>query len=83
MNDALTSVQQLLDSVAAWWTNIALVVSNLATIEFSDIYTLLVRWVFPVLAVTILVRCVLPLLRRRRYDTVWGYLRCQAAYGSR
>lgn len=74
MNDALTSVQQLLDSVAAWWTNIALVVSNLATIEFSDIYTLLVRWVFPVLAVTILVRCVLPLLRRRRYDTVWGYL---------
>ena len=46
MNDALTSVQQLLDSVAAWWTNIALVVSNLATIEFSDIYTA-GRWCSP------------------------------------
>ncbi len=74
MSDALTSVQQLLESVTTWWANIALVISNLATIDFSDIYTLLARWVFPVLAVTILVRCVLPLLRNQGYDTVWGYL---------
>lgn len=74
MNDALASLQQLLDSIAAWWANIALVIGNLATIEFTDIYTLLVRWVFPVLAVTVFLRCVLPLLRNQGYDTVWGYL---------
>jgi len=74
MSDALTSVQQLLESITAWWANIALVIGNLATIDFSDIYTLLVRWVFPVITVTVFLRCVLPLLRSPGRDTVWGYL---------
>lgn len=37
-------------------------------------YTLVVRWIFPVLAVTIFLRCLLPLLQDRREKAVWGYL---------
>ncbi|MGE5544485.1 MAG: FHA domain-containing protein, partial [Bacillota bacterium] len=74
MNNALAGLRQLLDSIVAWWANIALLISNLATIDFVDIYTLLARWVFPVLAVTIFLRCVLPLLRNQKYESVWGYL---------
>lgn len=37
-------------------------------------YTLVVRWVFPILAVAILLRCILPLLKTKKTKDVWGYL---------
>ncbi|HZK01844.1 MAG TPA: FHA domain-containing protein, partial [Anaerovoracaceae bacterium] len=37
-------------------------------------YTSLVRWIFPILAVIIFCRCVLPLLYDDGYDKVWGFL---------
>ncbi|HEX2938187.1 MAG TPA: FtsW/RodA/SpoVE family cell cycle protein [Ruminiclostridium sp.] len=39
-----------------------------------QIYTLLVRWVMPVLAIIIVVRCILPLLANRGKNIPWGYL---------
>lgn len=40
----------------------------------GEIYTLLTRWIFPVLAVVILLRCVRPLLQDRNNNAVWGHL---------
>lgn len=40
----------------------------------GDYYTLLVRWVFTVLAIVIFLWCIIPLLRDRKSKTVWGYL---------
>lgn len=40
----------------------------------GELYTLIVRWVFPILAITIFLRCISPLRQNRRGDTVWGYL---------
>ncbi|NLV16296.1 MAG: FtsW/RodA/SpoVE family cell cycle protein [Syntrophomonadaceae bacterium] len=74
MSNYLESANQILNKIIALYSNIALMMGELKTIEFSDIYLLLIRWVFPVLAVTIFVRCVLPLLRSEPYNTVWGYL---------
>lgn len=39
------------------------------------IYTLVIRWVFPLLAVIIFARCVLPLLHEGKKSGAWGYLR--------
>ena len=41
------------------------------------LYTFAVRWVFPVLAITIFLKGLLPLLQNRREKTVWGYLHRQ------
>lgn len=40
----------------------------------SAYYTLVVRWVFPILAVAILLRCILPLLKTKQTKDVWAYL---------
>lgn len=74
MNEFFMNLQRLLETAAAWWAGVTMFFNNLATIDFADIYTLLVRWVFPLLAVGILVRCVLPLLRNRGNNRIWGYL---------
>ncbi len=37
-------------------------------------YTLVVRWVLPVLAVAVFLRCLLPLLQGRKGSALWGYL---------
>jgi len=42
--------------------------------RISAYYTLVVRWIFPILAVAILLRCILPLLKVKRTRDVWGYL---------
>ncbi len=68
------SLQRLLETTAAWWASVTTFFYNLSTIEFADIYTLLVRWVFPPLAVGILVRCILPLMRHQGNNRIWGYL---------
>lgn len=40
----------------------------------SAYYTLVVRWIFPLLAVAILLRCILPLIRTNKTKEVWAYL---------
>lgn len=50
MDALFTSLQRLLDMTAARWANITMFFSSLSTIGFADIYTLFVRWVFPLLA---------------------------------
>jgi cell division protein FtsW (lipid II flippase) len=40
----------------------------------SGYYTLILRWIFPLLAVAIFLRCILPLLQVKKSETVWGYL---------
>jgi len=44
------------------------------TLPPAEIYTLVVRWVLPVLATVIAVRCFVMLLSNRKYQRVWGYL---------
>jgi cell division protein FtsW (lipid II flippase)/pSer/pThr/pTyr-binding forkhead associated (FHA) protein len=43
-------------------------------IEVSGYYTLAVRWIFPLLASVIFLRCVLPLSQVKKRKAVWGYL---------
>jgi len=40
----------------------------------GESYALAVRWVFPVLAMILFLRCILPLLQYRKRKAVWGYL---------
>lgn len=42
--------------------------------EISEVYTLLVRWILPVLAVTIFIRCILPLIWTEKQNKTWAYL---------
>lgn len=60
-SDALNSVSDFFRNI---FTNIA----------SGEVYTLLIRWILPLLAVMILIRCVLPLLNSRREDTPRGFL---------
>ncbi|NLL22129.1 MAG: FtsW/RodA/SpoVE family cell cycle protein [Firmicutes bacterium] len=43
----------------------------------TDLYTFVARWIFPVLAIAIFLRCIFPLLQNRREKTVWGLLHMQ------
>ncbi len=40
----------------------------------AEIYTLIVRWIFPALAVTIVFRSVITLLSNRKQSRIWAYL---------
>lgn len=40
----------------------------------SSYYTLVVRWIFPILATAILLRCILPLIKINKSKEVWAYL---------
>lgn len=40
----------------------------------AEVYTLIIRWIMPGLAVLILIRCILPLLSARKENTPWGFL---------
>ncbi len=42
--------------------------------ETSEIFTLVTRWILPILAVMVFFRCILPLLKDGKRNTVWGYL---------
>ncbi|NLM46417.1 MAG: FtsW/RodA/SpoVE family cell cycle protein [Firmicutes bacterium] len=44
------------------------------TAQAASAYTLVARWLFPLLALVILVRCLVPLIQERSANTVWGYL---------
>jgi len=42
--------------------------------DLAGFYTLLTRWLLPILTVAIFVRCVLPLLHQGKQQEAWGYL---------
>ncbi|MDD3169349.1 MAG: FHA domain-containing protein, partial [Eubacteriales bacterium] len=73
---------QIMGAVRAWSDNI---IAGIATylsnpIEFVEFYTFAVRWIFPVLAVAIFVRCILPLLHGGGSNRIWGFLEIKDAY---
>lgn len=82
MDIIIESFKQIMEGVRAWADRvIAGVQTYLANpIEFSEFYTFVVRWIFPVLAAAILVRCVLPLLRDGGSGRIWGFLEVRDAY---
>jgi len=49
-------------------------------VTFGDVYTLVVRWILPVLSILIFVRCVLPLLHGGSSSRIWGFLEVKDAY---
>jgi len=49
-------------------------------VTFGDVYTLVVRWIFPVLSILIFIRCVLPLLHGGSSARIWGFLEVKDAY---
>ena len=63
-------MQQVLQETAG---SIYPLLTDLAS-QAANTYTLVARWLFPLLSLVILVRCLVPLIRERSTDTVWGYL---------
>lgn len=49
-------------------------------VTLGEFYTFIMRWVFPILAVLIFIRCILPLLRSTGEHRVWGFLEVKDAY---
>lgn len=82
MEIVIESIRQIMDGIRGWADRvvegIAAYLSN--PIEFVEFYTFVVRWIFPVLAVLVLLRCVLPLLRSSGSDRIWGFLEIKDAY---
>ena len=74
MNVFWENVRQLMDRVLVRAADIS---GNMGSFfshyeMLTEIYTMLARWIFPILAVLIVVRCLLPLLQERKSSTVWG-----------
>lgn len=80
--DIIENFNQIMDGVRAWADRVIASVQAYLTnpIEFSEFYTFAVRWIFPILAAAILVRCVLPLLRDGGSSKIWGFLEIKDAY---
>ncbi|UNC91053.1 FtsW/RodA/SpoVE family cell cycle protein [Candidatus Contubernalis alkaliaceticus] len=76
MTDILEIAQQLLDMLLAKFADMFVSVGNFPELSkwAAELYTLVVRWVFPILALTIFLRCILPLLHNGKGNKVWGYL---------
>ncbi|WP_051280259.1 FtsW/RodA/SpoVE family cell cycle protein [Anaerovorax odorimutans] len=76
MDNILDIIEQLLNTVVVWSQNIGvkfgIFLSNY--INPAEIYTLVFRWIIPVLAVMIFFRCISILLSNAGYNTVWGFL---------
>ncbi len=76
MNVFWENVRQLMDRVLVRAADIS---GNMGSFfshyeMLTEIYTMVARWIFPILAVLIVIRCFLPLLQERKSSTVWGYL---------
>lgn len=82
MDNIIESYNQIMDGVRTWADRVvADVQAYLANpIDFAEFYTFVVRWIFPVLAAAILIRCVLPLLRDGGSSRIWGFLEIKDAY---
>lgn len=62
---ASTAIENLGASIGAYLAN---------PIEFSEFYTFVARWIFPVLAVLIFFRCILSLFQGGGSNKIWGFL---------
>ncbi|MBR0599393.1 FtsW/RodA/SpoVE family cell cycle protein [Sinanaerobacter chloroacetimidivorans] len=73
---------QVLDWILSRSANIIASVGVLVSdaIDLPGLYTLVVRWVFPVLAFLVLIRCMLPLLQNEGYNRAWGFLEIPNGY---
>ena len=82
MDILIENIKQIMDGIRAWADSvIAGIASYLSDpIEFVEFYTFVVRWIFPILAAVILVRCILPLLRSGDANRIWGFLEIKDAY---
>lgn len=85
----LGNIPAWLGSILAWLGNVpvwfgdmkASVEGYLADpIEFVEFYTFVVRWIFPVLASIIFVRCIMPLLQGGVSSRIWGFLEIKGGY---
>lgn len=83
MNHFIESAKQLLSAHLTRFAELIASIINLAArLEVAEelhtsaveLYTLVVRWLFPILAITIFLRCILPPLQDRKGKPVWGYL---------
>lgn len=76
MNDFLEYAKRLLEGVLTRFTDIFVNTGySHGQLEVAvELYTLVIRWVFPILALAIFLRCILPLLQNRKEKAVWGYL---------
>lgn len=80
--DYMAQINQIIDGTRAWADGmITAVQAYMANpIEFGEFYTFVVRWIFPVLAVLIFVRCAVPMLRGGGSNRIWGFLEIKDAY---
>lgn len=76
MDNVLEIIKLLFDWIIMWFSNIIVAIGTILSnsIDITEFYTFIVRWIFPVLAVMVFFRCILPLLHDKGYDTVWGFL---------
>jgi len=82
MDIVIEKINQIMDGVRAWADG---VINSIAAyladpIEFVEFYTFVVRWIFPLLAAVIFIRCILPLLQGGGTSRIWGFLEIKDAY---
>ncbi|MFA6309403.1 MAG: FtsW/RodA/SpoVE family cell cycle protein [Clostridia bacterium] len=66
MNDVIELVGHINSDISNFFLKIR--------IKDIGIYTTVIRWVLPIFAVLIFIRCILPLLNNRKNNSPWGYL---------
>lgn len=77
MKNVIDALNQLINSVLSVFGDINSDISSaFSKIRIRDIgiYTMVIRWVLPILAILIFIRCILPLLNNRKNNSPWGYL---------
>ena len=82
MDFIIENVKQIMDGIRAWADNVVSGIGSYMSnpIEFVEFYTFVVRWIFPILAVLVLLRCILPLLQNGGSNRIWGFLEIKASY---
>lgn len=82
MDIFIENINRVMDGIRAWADGVIAGVAEYMSnpIEFVEFYTFVARWIFPVLAVAIFVRCILPLLRNGGTNRIWGFLEIKDAY---
>lgn len=75
----IESAKQLINELGLWLDELSAMLSDaMAHLgKTGAIYTLIIRWIFPLLALFIFLRCALPLLHKGKKSGAWGYLRLE------
>jgi len=75
-------LSEAIPEIVAWFQTMTadLGALQLNPSDFVQLYTFVVRWIFPVLAVVIFSRCIFPLLRHGGSNTIWGFLEIKNSY---